>query len=158
MIRNVLLSAVALMTLAASSSLFAYTAPAYPDKNGDMVQNEVSDDGMTRIETRWNKVGTAVWQTTFHWDGCKWVQKEMHFWKLVNGRWQKDGKLDGAEDMPNGGKAPTTSTGSGAASNASVSSSSLPSAANSVGPVMRIPAAVRTPMPAPRPTVAVRPH
>jgi hypothetical protein len=163
MLRNLLLSAFSLLVLGATSSLFAYTAPAYPDKNGDIVQNEVSDDGQTRIETRWAKGGALVRRTTYHWDGCKWVQKEFHFWKKVNGQWEKDGKLDGSGDVPNDGKAPAPGTGSGAAYGMSSGpgvappSSPLP-AANSVGTAMKMPAAVRTPMPAPRPLVAVRPY
>jgi hypothetical protein len=163
MIRNLLLSVIALVTLAASSSLFAYTAPPYPDKNGDTVQNEMSDDGMTRIETRWNKAGTAVQQTTYVWNGCNWVKKAFHFWKIVNGRWQKDGLYDDATDMPNGGTAPALSMGSGASYEMSSGPAMYPSSApvtfaqTVVGPVVRTPAIVRMPAAAPRPIV-VRPH
>jgi hypothetical protein len=161
MIRNLLLSVIALVTLAASSSLFAYTAPAYPDKNGDIVQNQMSDDGMTRIETRWSKSG-LVRQTTYVWNGCNWVQKAFHFWKIVNGKWQKDGKFDDATDVPNDGKAPTPGSGSGAeygvSSGPAMPPSSSPLAsANSSVPAMSMPATART-MPAPRPLVTPRPH
>ncbi|HEV3143701.1 MAG TPA: hypothetical protein VGZ47_07455 [Gemmataceae bacterium] len=161
MFRNVRLSVAALLALSASTAVFAGTGAAYQDKNGDTVQNQTSEDGKTREETRWRKDGRYVSKTTYVWDGCAWKQKDFHYWKKIDGVWHKDSAdklINGpAGDVPNGGTAPTSGAGSGAASSASANrsasatspASNTPASATAIGqPVHGV---VRPPNQGPRP-------
>jgi hypothetical protein len=149
MFRKIMLGVVGFLVLGASTAVFADTGAPFKDKNGDTVQNHTSDDGMTREETRWRKDGRYVSKTTYKWDGCRWIEKEFHFWKKdADGEWRKDSadKLQPpSSDTPNGGKAPTPNVDSGAASTAT----SAPSYHPKTGSTLRVKPLNRQPEPIP---------